>query len=512
MFYLANVFNNEETAEIAQIHKDIWNDIQNVILNENTTDQQGYILPRGTGKSAFRGLSTCIWTIYYGYKKYILYGSSIGSTAEKFIKQIRVAIEDNDRITASFGRIYDNKDKRLANNSTQIEFSSRAMIESVSSMSPLRGRKNAVGDRPDLIILDDFQDEDDVRTEAARENKWKRYSDDVKYAKQRPLYDKDGKIKKRGTTMLALGTLICKQDFYDRLRNLSTWEFRQEKGVLIDDVDQFFHQGLWEEFYKTLIDKNKGLQFAKEYYYQHEKEMQYPVLWPEFWNCLDLAKDYYENPLSFKQEVQGDIENLGKRRFNTIVTESAVDIENHTFQKSILSIDPAGTARTGTKRDYYAYCVLSQADNSVNYARKSIIRDYEMSDYIKETIQLLKDYPDIQALSIEKNVYSGADAIRIQECIDKDDELTHRGLTIINKSRTGNKDNRINAIVGDINMGRVVFNEEDTEAIEQLHDFCGCRFSLHDDYPDCLADALEQLPQIKKTSKLKVIPLSYLGL
>nr|WP_243240368.1 hypothetical protein [Clostridium cibarium] len=38
--------------------------------------------------------------------------------------------------------------------------------------------------RPDLIILDDYQSEDDVRIEVAREKKWKRYSDDKK-----KLYD-----------------------------------------------------------------------------------------------------------------------------------------------------------------------------------------------------------------------------------------------------------------------------------------------------------------------------------
>ena len=240
--------------------------------------------------------------------------------------------------------------------------------------------------------------------------------------------------------------------------------------------------------------------------------MQFTLLWQDYWSCLDMALLYYENPVSFEQEMQGNIDNVGVKLFKTILTKQAYEIETETFKKTILSIDPAGTNRTGSKRDYYAFCILSENDAGIRFARKSLVHDFEMDNYINLTIQLLKDYPDITHLSIEKNVYSGADAIRIRELINKDADFHNRNITIINKARTGNKDNRISAIVGDVNMGRVIFNEEDTEAIQQLSDFCGTKFSLHDDYPDCLADAIENISQIETASKLTVLPFSFLGL
>jgi phage terminase large subunit-like protein len=235
-------------------------------------------------------------------------------------------------------------------------------------------------------------------------------------------------------------------------------------------------------------------------------------LWQAYWDCLDIALLYYENPVSFKQEIQGDITNIGTRLFTTIVTKPLYEINNNTFIKTVLSIDPAGTNRIGSKRDFYAFCILSETDTGIKYARKSIVKDFEYDDYINLTIKLLKDYPDITHLSIEKNVYSGADALKIQELIHKDDELRNRDITIINKARTANKDNRISAIVPDVNMGRVIFNNEDTEAIQQLKDFCGCKYSLHDDFPDVLADALEQISQINNVPKMKVYDFSFLGL
>lgn len=40
----------------------------------------------------------------------------------------------------------------------------------------------------------------------------------------------------------------------------------------------------------------------------------------KFWNCLDMALSYYENPTSFKQEVQNDVNSIGEKWFKTIRT------------------------------------------------------------------------------------------------------------------------------------------------------------------------------------------------
>lgn len=470
-----------------------------MILNK-THDKQNYILPRGLGKSTVITLAVAIWCAVYKFKTFTVIASAIGDTAEAFIRNIRMAIQDNVYIESAFGKLFD--PKRCICNSEKIELTNRTMIQSVSASSSLRG-KAYNNKRIELALLDDYQKADEIVSDDQRDRKWKRFSDDINYAMQ-----------KDNSTLIALGTLQCQGDFYDRLRHSPIWKTKQEKGVMADSVDDLFNSGLWLKFKSILLDKSNEFRLddAKEFYYQNQDNLQFPMLWQDYWNCLDIALLYYENPISFKQEMQGDIDNLGMRRFTTIITESALEIENHVFNKSILSIDPAGTARTGSKHDYYAFCVLSVADNNIKYARKSIIKDIEFNDYINLSIKLLKDYPDITHLSIEKNVYSGSDVIRIQELINKDIELKHRNIIIINRTRTGNKDNRINSIVPDVNLGRVIFNEEDSEAIEQLHEFSGCKFSLHDDFPDCLADAIEQTSQIEIASKLSVLPLSFLGL
>lgn len=499
MFFLRSIYSGEGTSPLADIHYTMWQETQDIILNK-THDKQAYILPRGLGKSSIVTVALAIWCSVYKFKSFTLIASAIGDTAEGFIKNIRMALEDNIYIESAFGELFN--PKKCICNTEKIELTNQTMVCSVSAASSLRG-KNYNNKRIELALLDDYQKADEITSDEQRERKWKRFSDDINYAMQ-----------KDNNTIIALGTLQCQGDFYDRLRKSATWITRQEKGVLADDIDNLFNTGKWLEFKTILFDtKNEyRLDDAKEYYLQNTDEMQYPLLWQAYWDCLDIALLYYENPVSFKQEMQGDINNIGTRKFTTIVTKPLHEINNHNFIKTVLSIDPAGTNRTGSKRDYYAFCVLSEADNGIKYARKSLVKDFEYDDYINLTIQLLKDYPDINVLSVEKNVYSGADVLKIQELIHKDDELRNRDITIINKSRTTNKDNRISAIVPDVNMGRVIFNDEDMEAIQQLKDFCGCKFSVHDDFPDVLADALEQISQIRTTSKMKVLDFSFLGL
>lgn len=353
-----------------------------------------------------------------------------------------------------------------------------------------------------------YQSEDDVRTDDARKKKWKRYSDDVKYAAQRAV-KRNGKIIKKGTTFIALGTLQHKECFYSRLMKLPTWKFKHRKGVLIDDIDDFFNTALWLRFKKILFNfKNEcRLEDAKEFYWNHKEKMQFELLWKEFWDCLDMALDYYENPSSFKQEVQGDVDAIGEKKFKTIVTESAEKIESHTFIKTMLCVDPAGTKTKTKKKDYFAFAICSTAQNNLKYIRKGEVLQFtqnrEYEDYINHTIALLRSYKDITHLGIEKNTYGGADVVNLEKLIKNDIELSSREITIINFPQTKNKDDKISTIVAKVNMGQIIFNEDDKDAIEQMVEFTDCEHSLYDDFPDVVAEI------IKRIDEIEYIPVKY---
>lgn len=490
LYFLSNVFLAEGNADIAEIHYQMWDEINDMILNKSH-DKQVYILPRGTGKSLFGSLATSIWVSLYNHKTYTVIASAIGDTAETFIRNIKMAVDGNKRIEEAFGQMYDTR--KYINNSEKVEFANRTMIQSISAASTLRG-KSYNNKRIELLLIDDYQKDDEVFTDEQREKKWKRFSDDVNYAMQ-----------KDNSTMLGFGTIQHKEDFYSRLIKSPTWKSRQEKAILVDNVDELFNEGHWGEFKRLLTDKDNDnrLDYAKEYYLQNKDDMQYLMLWQNYWDCLDIALQYYENPISFKQEMQGDVDSIGEKRFKTIITESAEVIENHDFKKTMLVVDPAGS-NTKKKRDYYAFVVGSVADNKVKYIRKGEIFRFDFNEYLNKVLFYLRTYTDITHVFIEYQTYSGADAIRLRELIKEDKELMARNITIVNDHQRMNKDAKIDLIVPDVNMGRLIFNEEDKEALEQLADFAGVDYSLHDDFPDVVAQFSLEIDKLnKQLGKLK---------
>lgn len=501
LYFLDNVYLAEGNADIATIHFQMWNEINDIILDK-THDKQVYILPRGTGKSVFGSLATSLWVSLYKHKTYTVIASAIGDTAETFIRNIKMAVGGNKKIEEAFGVMYDGR-KYISNNE-KVEFANRTMIQSISAASTLRG-KSYNNKRIELLLLDDYQKDDEVFTDEQREKKWKRFSDDVNYAMQ-----------KDNSTMLAFGTIQHKEDFYSRLLNSPTWKHTQEKAINVDDVDELFNTRHWEELKKLLTDKDNEnrLDYAKEYYLQHKEEMQYPLLWQDYWDCMDIALQYYENPISFKQEMQGDLDSIGEKKFKTIITETTEQLEDieREYKKTMLCIDPAGT-RTKKKGDYHAFVVGSIANNGVKYIRKGEIYRFEFEEYIEHTLNLIRQYEDITHVFIEKNTYNGSDVIRLQELILEDKELSSRNITWINEHQHRNKDNKIDMIVGDVNMGRIIFNEEDVEAIEQLRDFAGCDYSLHDDFPDCVAQFSIEISKLDEQVKpIKLLDRRLLGL
>ena len=516
LYFLQDIYLPKEdnaAAPMADVHRELWSDIQESIIGDGP-EQLGRVLPRGTGKSAFGTLGPTCWVVAYKHKTYVLICSDIGSTAEKFIKDIKDNMIENSYIKKAFGKILDDKNRDFICNATQLEFTNKTFVEAISSTSPMRGRKYK-NVRPDLIILDDYQSEDDCRTEEAREKKWKKYSDDVKFAKQRPI-KRDGKVIKKGTVLMAWGTQQHKECFYSRLIKAPTWTFKKEKGVLVESVDEYFNSGLWLEFKNTLNNfKNENrLYDAKEFYYEHQNEMQFKTLWSEFWDCLELALDYFENPNSFKQEVQGDVDAIGEKWFKRINTEPRKVIESHEFIKTMIIVDPASSG--GKKNDYSAFLVGSEGINKCKYARKAELAKInarnEFDKYIDHIIDLLLEYTDATHVSIEKNTFNGADANQLEKKIKEHEILKYRNITIVNEMQRRNKDDKISTIVPYINNGTFIFAEEDEEFVNQLMEFAGQKFTVHDDAADVSSEFWLKVDEIKVASTVKLLDRKLLGL
>ena len=76
-----------------------------------------------------------------------------------------------------------------------------------------------------------------------------------------------------------------------------------------------------------------------------------------------------------------------------------------------------------------------------------------------------------------------------------------------------NKDEKISTIIDSVNNGQIIFNkdcEDSKEAIQQLLDFQGQSYSVHDDFPDIVAECANRLKEIKTISKITLLDRSCL--
>lgn len=493
LYFLQDVFQpkpDNANRNLAPVHYEMWQEAENLFIHDKY-DKLLAILPRGTAKTTIFDFAISVWLHAYQISPYTLVAGKTEQDAIDFIAITRQAFEENQYIIKAFGKLIDTK--RFTVNKLELELSNKTKIQAISSASSMRGKKYG-NHRPFCIIADDYQSKADIITEEAREKKYRTWMDDAKFAGDEAVY-RDGKKIKMATKFIVLGTILHKNCLMSRLLKNKDYKHILKKAVLVDDVDKLFNEDpYWSEFKRIYFNNklNDPAAYAKEYYYQNQDNMQYPVLWPDKWDCLTLAIDYFEDSISFKQELQNDASKIGEKWFKSNRTQPKEEIESNHFTKTMLCVDCASTDTK--KSDYFAFIIGSLAVNDFKYIRSGELLKLdartEFDKYISHVLKLLRDFEDCNTIYIEKNTFNGVDANRIEQEINKDPILSNRNIQIINEMQRKNKDQKISTVVSPVNNGRIIFCEErvQLEALEQLMDFAGQDFTGHDDFVDCLSE------------------------
>ena len=488
-YFLQDTFTpkpNNAARELAPIHYELWDKAEELFIKD-LYDKFAAAEPRGSAKTTIMDVAVSTWLHAYKISTYTLVCGKVEQDATDFIATTRQAFEENKYIIKAFGKLIDTRNCTV--NKLELELANHTKIQAISSTSSIRGKKYG-NDRPFVIIADDYQGKSDIITLESREKKYRTWQDDAKFAGDEAVY-RDGIKVKMATKFIVLGTILHRDCFMSRILKNKEYKCIVRKAVLVDDVDKLYTTGLWAQFKKIYFSDiyDDAEAAAKEFYYQHESEMQYPISWPDKWNCAKLAIDYYTDEIGFKQELQNDANKIGIKNFKSIVTQTPEKIEDHIFTKTMLCMDPAGTDNKNKKNeDFYGFLVGSLGDNNFKYVRKGEILKIEYGEYVKHTLELLIKYEDITHICIEKNTYMGADVVKIKELIALDEVLKLRDFTYINEMQQKNKDEKINTTVSDVNNGRIIFNSEDVAFQNQIMDFAGQAYSEHDDAPDINAE------------------------
>lgn len=437
--------------------------------------------PRGHAKSTNLTFKDSLHATVYGYKHYILLLSDSSEQAEGFLDEIKTELEENADLIEDFGSLKGDKTWR----SNGILTKNDIKIEAIGSGKKVRGRKHRNW-RPDLIVLDDIENDENVNTPEQRR-------------KLKSWFEKA--VSKAGDTytdIMYIGTVL----HYDSLLNnvLQNPRYHAKKYRAV--ISWAANQSLWDEWesiYTNLFNENHEID-AQTFFEANREEMLEgtEVLWEDKLSYYDLIEmKVTEGEASFNSELQNDPVDPDNATFNEEWTDyyepELVDWKSPEFifvgandpslgknKKSDTSaiINLALSIKTG-----YMYVV----DASIEKRKPDVI----IEDIFQMSQRLKRDYA--------KGFYKfGVETVQFQYYFKE--VMAHRSveegeyLPIEEIQSSANKKLRIESLQPVIKNKYLKFNREHRALLKQLHEF---PMGRNDDGPDALQMAVQLAQSVK---------------
>ncbi len=524
LYFMSDIFvvkDDNAARELSEGHYELWG-LGNDAFIKDLYDKLNIIEPRGFAKTTIFDLAISVWLHCYKKSIFTLIGAKKDDDATQFVDSIKKVFLENKKIIKVFGNLIEAKKvkksgERYTVNANEIEFTNETYIRAVGSASSVRGA-NWKGIRPTVVIADDYQDEKDILTEDAREKKYNRWTKEIEQVGDKAVYRNGVKIKS-ATKIISIGTVLHIDCLMSRLSRNNDYKTILRRAIILgpdEAVEDIFESSLWLKckniYFNDKLEDSK--EAAREFYEEHKEEMKFKTLWEEKWDCFnDLAVAYWENRISFMSELMNDATSIGEKWFKSVATRPSAEIEEHSFIKTMLIVDPAST--TTKKSDYTFIGVGSEATNGFTYVRDFIMKRLEFTEYCNKVIEILENHGDITHIQIEKNTYQGADVTKIKELIAKHPKLKFKRYEFINEMQRKNKDEKISTVIDPVNNGQIILNqdcEDCKEVVDQIKDFQGQQYTLHDDAIDGIAELQNALKEIKVITIAKILDRKKLGL
>lgn len=485
-------------------------------------------------KTTIFDMAVSVWLHCYEKSPFTLLGAKTDTDATQFLDSIKKVFNENQKIIKCFGKLINIKatkenGEKYTVNANEVEFTNGTYIKTVGSGTSVRGA-NWGGIRPTVFIGDDFQDEKNILTDAARDKQYSKWTKEIEEVGDKAVY-RNGKKIKAATKIIAIGTVLHIDCLMSRLSRNNDYYTILRRAILLEDgqtvedifeygetIEDEFKPGLWLQchdiYFDEKLNKDERKEKAKQFYEDHKEEMQFPTWWPEKWDCFnDLAIKYWEDRKAFMSELMNDASSIGEKWFKSVATRTREEIEQHDFTKTMMSIDPAST--TNKKSDFTSIIVGSKATNDFTYIRDLLMKKLSFEQYCQKAVEMLERNLDVTHINVEKNTYQGADVIKIKELIAASPILKGKKYEWINEMQKKNKDEKISTVVDPINNGQIILNsecEDSKAAVEQIKDFQGQLYSVHDDMIDNIAELENKIKTIKTVAKVTLLDRRKLGL
>ena len=437
--------------------------------------------PRGHAKSTNLTFKGTMHSTLYGYKHYPIIISDSSEQAEGFLDNIRVEFEENTAILEDFGVLAGSVWR-----SNVLLTKTNIKIEAIGSGKKIRGRKHRNW-RPDLIILDDVENDENVRTPEQRK-------------KLKDWFDKA--VSKSGddyTDIVYIGTLL----HYDSLlaKTLTNPAYRSIKYkavIQFSQADDLWQQ--WESIFTDLSNDDRESE-ALAFFQAHKEAMLEgtQVLWEEKLSYYDLmVMRVSEGEASFNSEEQNEPINpddcLFMEEWFDYYNEAEVNFGDPAFD-FFGFIDPS---LGKTKRsDFSAIVTLAKHKGSgYMYVVDADIErrhpDRIIADVLAKERWLRASFGHgYRKLGAETNQFQWF----LKEELAKASAKAGLYLPIEEVQQTSDKVMRIQTLQPDVKNKYIKFNRRHKRLLEQLTQF---PMGAHDDGPDALEGARSIAKRVKR--------------
>ena len=437
--------------------------------------------PRGHAKSTNLTFKGTMHSTLYGYKHYPIIISDSSEQAEGFLDNIRVEFEENTAILEDFGVLAGSVWR-----SNVLLTKTNIKIEAIGSGKKIRGRKHRNW-RPDLIILDDVENDENVRTPEQR-------------SKLKNWFDKA--VSKSGddyTDIVYIGTLL----HYDSLlaKTLTNPAYRSIKYkavIQFSQADDLWQQ--WESIFTDLSNDDRESE-ALAFFQAHKEAMLEgtQVLWEEKLSYYDLmVMRVSEGEASFNSEEQNEPINpddcLFMEEWFDYYNEAEVNFGDPAFD-FFGFIDPS---LGKTKRsDFSAIVTLAKHKGSgYMYVVDADIErrhpDRIIADVLAKERWLRASFGHgYRKLGAETNQFQWF----LKEELAKASAKAGLYLPIEEVQQTSDKVMRIQTLQPDVKNKYIKFNRRHKRLLEQLTQF---PMGAHDDGPDALEGARSIAKRVKR--------------
>lgn len=437
--------------------------------------------PRGHAKSTNLTFKGTMHSTLYGYKHYPIIISDSSEQAEGFLDNIRVEFEENTAILEDFGPLAGSVWR-----SNVLVTKTNIKIEAIGSGKKIRGRKHRNW-RPDLIILDDVENDENVRTPEQR-------------SKLKNWFDKA--VSKSGddyTDIVYIGTLL----HYDSLlaKTLTNPAYRSIKYkavIQFSQADDLWQQ--WESIFTDLSNDDREAD-ALAFFQAHKAAMLEgtQVLWEEKLSYYDLmVMRVSEGEASFNSEEQNEPINpddcLFMEEWFEYYNEAEINFRNPVFD-FFGFIDPS---LGKTKRSDFSAIVTLAKHRSSGYmyvVDADIERrhpDRIIADVLAKERWLRASFGHgYRKLGAETNQFQWF----LKEELAKASAKAGLYLPIEEVQQTSDKVMRIQTLQPDVKNKYIKFNRRHKRLLEQLTQF---PMGAHDDGPDALEGARSIAKRVKR--------------